>query len=141
MVKTSNGSVLLISIHPFYASQILLKRKLVEFRRKRPERELEYLVIYSTSPVKAVVGYAEVTGIDQGTPEELWNRYYNVGGIDKKSLMGYFHPLDQGYAIKLGKVFSLNTPRPLESILDNSVPPRCFQYLSHDVIGRLQWLP
>jgi len=47
----------ILSIKPQYANAILKKEKTVEFRKKVFKNEVDRVYIYSSSPVKRIVGY------------------------------------------------------------------------------------
>jgi predicted transcriptional regulator len=53
--------------------------KQVEFRKRAFGRQVSYVVVYSSSPVKQVVGFFEISGIDEASPGQLWRRYSQVG--------------------------------------------------------------
>ena len=66
---------LFISVKPKYANAILEGTKTVELRRTRPNLPDGSLVIlYSSTPTRAVVGWAHLTGVREGTPIEIWDR-------------------------------------------------------------------
>src|SRR5690348_16037028 len=67
---------LFISVKPRYANAILEGTKTVELRRTRPNLPDGSLVIlYSSTPTRAVVGWAQLTAVRVGTPLEIWNKY------------------------------------------------------------------
>jgi predicted transcriptional regulator len=63
---------LLVSLHPRHASNILSGEKTVELRRRFPERHMRgaLALIYSTSPVQAIVGVAR--GFNLGSTSDRW---------------------------------------------------------------------
>lgn len=62
MASTRVGRVALISIRPRYAHAILDGRKTVEFRKRRLAEDVTHVVIYSTRPDRAVIGFFELGG-------------------------------------------------------------------------------
>jgi len=133
----SSGPVALISIHPQFADRILTGRKRVEFRKMRFTNSITHVVLYATSPVKRILGYFTVKGIDHASPPDLWRRYQGVAGIEEASFFSYFRKCNNGIAIKVDKVFRLPEPHPL-SILDSELtPPRSFCYLPIGSVERL----
>lgn len=140
MAATDPGAVLLISVHPRFAEEILSGRKRVEFRRKRPGRRLDYLVIYATAPQKVIVCFAEVKEVDKGKPIRIWQRYAKVSGIDRASFLKYCGDQPSACAISLGRVYSLRDPQPISFVDEAQTPPQGFRYVSADCIPRLRAL-
>ena len=97
----------LMSIKPEFVNRILTGEKQYEFRKSIFKENVERIYIYSSYPVKKIVGYFEVDEIMHKSPEELWNSYSEVSGISKKDFFEYFKDREKGYAIKINnlKVF------------------------------------
>ena len=76
----------LMSIKPKYANAIFGGSKKVEFRKICFEGSVKRVYVYSSAPVKRIVGFFTVEKIDKDTPEKLWKRYENVGGILREDL-------------------------------------------------------
>ena len=63
--RCGRGRVLLLSLKPRYADAILSGAKTIELRRTRPNIKVPALaLIYSTSPVRSLVGSCCVESID-----------------------------------------------------------------------------
>ena len=92
---------LLISIKPEFVKKILAYEKLYEFRKSIFKEDIDKIFIYSTYPVKKIVGYFEVGEIICETPHELWNSFSEVSGISKKDVFKYYANSNEGYAIKI----------------------------------------
>jgi predicted transcriptional regulator len=136
MVGEANSVVALMSINPQYANLILEGRKKVEFRKTRFAQDVSYVIIYATSPVQRVVGFFEVNGVMEATPDELWQRYHSVGGVDRAFYDAYYQFKQHGIAIEVGNVEILEFPIPLDC-LDISSPPQSYRYVNWEV---LNWL-
>ena len=67
MAQAAPGRVALMSIHPRYAHAILEGRKTVEFRKRPLAEDVTHVVIYSTVPDRAVIGYFTVDGQETRT--------------------------------------------------------------------------
>ena len=67
------GNALLLSIHPEYAEKIFDGTKRVELRRVRPRLQNgDLVIVYVSSPVKAVCGAFRVDNVVAGTaPDKL----------------------------------------------------------------------
>lgn len=106
--------------------------KQVEFRKRGFGREVSHVVVYASNPVKQVVGFFEVLGIEEDSPRRLWNRYAHVGGIDKEDYDGYFSKAPSGVAIKVGRVYVLRQPFPLTQLKPGLRAPQSYAYLSEN---------
>jgi len=107
-------------------------KKKVEFRRSKFGEQVSHIVVYATSPVQKILGYFEVAHIQEGSPQELWTRYGDVGGASREEFRAYYRSADQGIAIGVGDMRVLQTPLPL-SVLGTSLnPPQSFAYLDDD---------
>lgn len=133
MVKDSTRQVVLMSIHPQYARKILSGDKTVEFRRTRLHRDIRQVVIYATAPTGLLVGAFEIAGVEVGTATELWFRHGRQGCIPQSRFAQYFEGARQGVAIRIGQVFELPVPVPLEEFVPLRRPPQSYCYIGNDV--------
>ena len=92
---------LLISIKNEFVKKILAYEKLYEFRKSIFKEDVDKIFIYSTYPVKKIVGYFEVNEIICESPQELWNSFSEVSGISKKDFFKYYANSNEGFAIKI----------------------------------------
>lgn len=90
-----------MSIKPEFVSKILAHEKLYEFRKSIFKQDVEKIFIYSTYPVKKIVGYFDVHEIICESPKELWNSFSEVSGISKKDFFNYYEGHEEGFAIKI----------------------------------------
>jgi predicted transcriptional regulator len=127
--KMSARCAALMSIYPEFASRILAGEKLVEFRRRPPARAITHIVIYATSPVKAVVGVAEVERLERGSPQRLWRDFGDVGGIRREDFFRYFSGTSEGFAYVVGKTWSCASPIPLGQDGLPATAPQTFRYV------------
>ena len=92
---------LLMSIKPEFVGKILAYEKLYEFRKSIFKQKVEKVFIYSTYPVKKIVGCFEVGEIICESPIELWNSFSDVSGIFEKDFFKYYEGSEEGFAIKI----------------------------------------
>lgn len=92
---------LLISIKPEFVEKILTHEKQYEFRKSIFKQNVEKIFIYSTYPVKKIVGYFEVSEIICESPIELWNSFSEVSGISRSDFFKYYGGCNEGFAIKI----------------------------------------
>ncbi len=138
MASSSTRSIVLLPILPKYAAPIMEGTKRVEFRKRAFGRQVSHVVVYSSSPVKQVVGFFKILDIDEASPEQLWRRYSQVGGIEKSDFDRYFAQAPRGVAIKVGKVHVLSQPLPLSLLQPGFRPPQSYAYLSQEVFERIR---
>jgi predicted transcriptional regulator len=137
MAQEQVNDIALMSIKPIYVDAILSGEKKVEFRKQRFKRNVEYVVIYSTSPVKRIVGYFSISYIKTARPNELWKEYEEIAGLDEPSFREYFRGHEHAVAIEIGDVTNLLKPFPLSEIFKEINPPRSFCYISKNSFERL----
>ena len=133
----ATGRVALMSIHPRYAWAILEGRKTVEFRKRRLADDVTHVVIYSTLPDRAVVGYFAVEGQVTSTPASLWGQFHDRGVIDESDFFTYYAGRDRATGIRVGAVTRLRTPLSLALDLGVPHPPQSFQYLPSDRFAKV----
>ena len=122
----------LMSIHPRFANAILAGAKRVEFRKRPLATDVRVVVIYTTSPVKAVTGEFTVAEQVIDTPEALWERFSDVGGIEPDGFFDYFAGHEQAVGIVIDEVKAYQHPKPLQDVDPGARPPQSFKYLRLD---------
>ena len=105
---------ILLSIKPQYAQAILDGTKTVEFRKTRIRPSVKIAEIYMSRTIKKIVGSAEVPEIIEDTPENLWERFQEVGGIPKEEFFKYFENKDKGFALLLKKVQTFSEDKQIK---------------------------
>lgn len=135
MVEAEAVRVALMSIRPEFAYAILSGEKTVEFRRRPIRASVTHVLVYATSPVKAIVGWFAVDGIAVRRPAELWAEHGQSGAIDRHRFDLYFDGTEQGAAVMVGDVWELPDPVPLRRFgLER--PPQSYRYLSWSSLER-----
>jgi predicted transcriptional regulator len=123
----------LVSIRPNYAQKILEGHKTVELRRRFPEVSTigATALIYSSSPVQAIVGHAVIADVHRLPVKKIWRDFGGAACISKADFEDYFVGLEYGFAILLKNVKSLD--RQLKAAdLRNAygfIAPQSFRYL------------
>ena len=113
---------ILLPIKPEYANKIVNQTKLYEYRKNLCKKNVDKIIIYSTSPVKRVIAEVEVKSILSNTPDKLWNETKQYSGISKNKYMKYFENKSIAYAYELGSVIVYKYPKKLEDIGINYYP-------------------
>lgn len=126
-----------MSLHPRYATAILDGRKSVELRRQRvavpPGTKV---ILYATSPVMALVGTATVTGVQIGTPSEIWKTHKEHGAISRRDYLTYMEGAEQASALLLDAVRPFSDPVPLAHLRAGGSfhPPQSYRYVDPDTL-------
>lgn len=116
--------------------------KTVELRRRFPiyipNHSRAY--IYSTSPIRALVGSLEIAEVLRLPISTIWEQYKDGACVEKSDFDNYFSGLDEGFALEVSSVSPL--PRSLSlSELRNRFgfrPPQSFQYVKRELQTALQ---
>lgn len=132
---------ILISIKPKYVDLILSGLKRVELRKRIGN---EFIVgtrifIYSSSPVKMIVGAAVISDVSRGLPSDLKGSLLNDAKISVEEYDAYFKGCSEVYGVWLKDVTVLRQGVPLEFIRRvGMVPPQSYSYIrSEELLGRL----
>jgi predicted transcriptional regulator len=138
MARTTDRTVVLLSIKPKFADAIMAGEKRVEFRRVRCRPDVKVVLVYATSPVQRLVGYFDVAFIDESSPEGLWRRYGAVGGISQDEYQRYYAGAQTAIAIGVGKVHRLPGLCRLRQLSPTATPPQSFHYFPLQSLDRLE---
>lgn len=127
-------SAIFLSVKPKYAKAILSGRKTVELRRTRPQelRQGSLIVLYASSPVKAVLGTAHVESIVATSPESLWSLVKNSAGVTREEFDLYFRGAAEAVGIFIESPATAPAPYELSAIRrdwPDFHPPQAFRYL------------
>lgn len=132
-----------LSIKPKYAEQILAGTKTVELRRVRPRIGAGALVVmYASSPTRAVCGAFEVDRVVTRSPAELWPLVEHQAGVTREEFDAYYRGAEHGVAIFVRAAFGADEPYGLDEIRRDVPafhPPQAFRYL-HGLGGHAQAL-
>ncbi|HZV61224.1 MAG TPA: ASCH domain-containing protein [Methylophilaceae bacterium] len=135
---------LLLSIRPKYAEQIFAGQKTVELRKVKPKVSSgDTVLVYVSSPTKALLGAFEVDRVVEETPHNLWNTVSEAAGITKEEFANYYGGAEKAYGIFIKKSWHLDVPLALSSLKDkwkNFHPPQSYRYVSSkeaDILGVL----
>lgn len=119
---------ILLSINPEHVENILKGIKKYEYRKIACRRRVDKIIIYSTTPIKKVVGEAEVIDILQKEKDELWHETENESGITKTFFDEYYKNKETAVAYKLGKVTKFEKPKELQEY-GIKCAPQSFVYI------------
>lgn len=95
---------IVLPIKPNYAEKILSNEKKYEFRKKICTENIDKIYLYATSPVKKIVGEAEVLEKIMMDKKTLWKLTEKQAGITADYYEKYFLNCEMACAYKIGKV-------------------------------------
>lgn len=113
---------LLMSINPEHVENILAGKKRYEYRKTKCKEFVDTILIYSTSPIKKIVGEVEIKDIIKDSPSIVWNKTAAAAGIDRVYFDNYYSGRAFAVAYVLGKVHRFKTPRTLADYGIKSAP-------------------
>jgi len=126
----------LLSIKPTYVQAIVKGDKRYEFRKSIfTKKKLEKVYIYSTAPVKKIVGSFRVGRIFEDHPERLWNQLKRFSGLNYIEFFRYFEGKERGFAIEIESVEEFKNPIDPKDFIPNFVPPQSFYYLDSSILS------
>ncbi len=124
----------LLSIKPKYIEAILRGDKRYEFRKSIfRDRKIGKVYMYSTAPVKKIVGTFRMGRIIEDHPECLWKQLQRFSGLDNAEFFRYFSGIKRGYAIEIANVKEFETPIDPRDLIPGFVPPQSFCYMDFSI--------
>lgn len=146
---TMPANILLLSIKPEYAHKIFSGEKTVELRRVRTRLNTGDLVlIYVSSPRKALVGTFEVEHISQIKLEDVqrdlnkfWTQVKDKAGISSEKFENYYRGASLVVGIFVRNVITFDVPIDLEQVrkkMPKFKPPQSYHYLTDSEMSVLK---
>jgi len=129
--------VAFMSIKPPYALKLVAGDKKFEFRKILPKQKVSHIVIYATSPMKKIVGVAEVESIDVASPAITWEKTKHAAGISYDAYMEYFKNVKQAVAIKIKNITRLSNFIEPDRIRKGFKVPQSFLYTDSDFMEKV----
>lgn len=128
----------LMSIKPVYAHAIERGEKIVEFRKKPFANSVILVYVYSSAPVKRIIGCFHVKGIACDTPENIWRQYSDVGCIDQEKFYKYYKGKSKAYGILIERFEKFESHKDPKDFDESFRAPQSFSYI--DNVEQLKWL-
>lgn len=119
----------LLSIKPEFVEKIFAGTKKYEFRKSLfKKRDVKYVVIYASAPIKRVVGEFEIDDIVSDDVDIVWELTGKHSGITKSFYNSYFQDKKIANAIRIGHLTKYEKARPL-SDFNILQAPQSFCYI------------
>ena len=110
-------SAIMLSIRPEHARNILDGIKTVELRRRFPENAAGmWLLLYASSPTRALVGAARVHRVHRLPLTQLWHTYRAAANVSREQFNQYFADRRVGSAIILQHAIRFERIVPLHEL-------------------------
>ena len=127
----------LLSIKPKYVESIMNGDKQYEFRKIIfRNRDIERVFIYSTAPVKKIIGSFLIGDIIEDHPNTLWEQFKDYSGLTDDKFFAYFKGSDKGFAIEIKRLDKFSNIIDPKDIFPNFVPPQSFCYVDIPLVPR-----
>lgn len=126
------SDTIIISIHPVFVDKILSGKKKYEFRKHLP-KDVRYMLVYTTSPVKRITALVEIDSIITDTPDIVWRKTRKQAGVSKVFFDSYFRNKPIAYAAKFKRVHELSTPILINNLKGIKNAPQSYIYLQEPI--------
>jgi predicted transcriptional regulator len=126
---------ILLSIKPEYSEKIFSGEKKFEFRKKKPIKPIEKVFVYESRPSKHIAGWFTIKKVITDSPESIWHKCKNKGGIREKNYFEYCNGNKIIHALEIDNFHQFECPiNPLKTN-PNFKPPQNFSYLENSVLS------
>lgn len=115
-------SKILMSIKPEYANKIFDGTKKYEYRKTVPKEKVNKIIVYSSYPVKKVIGEIEIEYILKDAKEIVWNKTKDYSGVTKKKYDDYYKNKKFAIAYKISKIVKYQSVKELENFGIKTAP-------------------
>ena len=123
----------LMSIKPRYAHAIFDRTKKFEFRKSLfAQKNVDTVVVYSSSPQKKIIGYFKIGKILADSPSKIWDLCHEFAGIGQDDFFTYFKDKDLAHAIQIKSVTKFDEEIDPRAITPEFRPPQSYCYLKPD---------
>jgi predicted transcriptional regulator len=133
-VKNVAKKSILISVKPSYARMIIEGSKTIELRRRFTETMSPdmRILVYSTSPIKQIIGECQLQAVHRLPLGELWHLACRDAMISWSTFKSYFDGLQEGYGLVLKHPRAFDNPISLNELraVHNTNPPQSFRTVS-----------
>jgi predicted transcriptional regulator len=123
-----------MSVLPRFGDALLDGSKTVEIRRRRARfTNGTTLLLYASTPVRALVGAVSVRSTDTARPEDLWARWGPQTALTHPEFHGYLDGMPQACAIVLSGAVAFSTPVELAQLRERYngfVTPQSYRFVA-----------
>lgn len=124
---------LLLSLRPRFAEAILSGVKTVELRRRPISAQPNTpIILYASSPTKAIVGTVRLRDVHALAPNDAWHAHQHSLGLTRCEFDAYLDGSPCAYLLLLHRICTLDRPLPLNDLRRDGPfqPPQSFRYVA-----------
>lgn len=128
---------LFIAVKPKYANKLISGQKDIELRKMKPHvQQGDYVIIYASAPIKAVIGFGKVKKIIVCSPNEMWAKHSTRLGIKQQEFDSYYanHKKAIGIEFEMIKPITPIGLEELKKVDPNFHPPQIYRYVTNEEI-------
>jgi predicted transcriptional regulator len=132
----NDRNAILISVKPEYVDLIFQGIKTIELRRRFCDSVTAgtKIFIYSTSPIKKLVGFAIVKSVIKTNIKKLWQIAGKESCVNYDYFCNYFNGIEYGYGIELEKPVLLKQQIGLTQLRAKKyMPPQSYMFVSDNL--------
>ncbi len=118
-------------IKPIYAQRLVIGEKKYEFRKSPIRNDLTHIIIYASSPIKKIIGLAEVRCVLEAAPSTIWDKTKHAAGIERKAFDAYFQGKKKAYSIEIKKIIRFKKEVEIAQLENGFKVPQSFSYVDH----------
>lgn len=108
--------------------------KKYEFRKNiwKNSTKVGKVYIYSSSPIKKIVGIFTLGNVYEDNPGNLWKNFKDFSGLDEEEFFNYFKNCEKGFAIEIKTIEFFDVPIDPFQDFSNFKPPQSFYYINEN---------
>lgn len=115
-------STILMSIKPKYVIKLFDGSKKYEYRKTKCKNIPDKIIVYSSSPIKKVIGELIIEEVLYGHKEKIWDKTNIHGGIEKNKYDDYFKNKEYAVAYKIKEYVKYDIPKELKEYNVDKAP-------------------
>ena len=123
----------LLSIKPRFVEKILDGVKRFEFRKGIFKQDVEKVYIYSSYPIKEIVGYFKIGVVHTGSPQNIWRKCGKEGSISKEEFFKYFEGKEIAFGIEIDELIIFEQSVNPRDIFPEFIAPQSYYYLNEKI--------
>ena len=128
-------SIVLMSIKPEYVNKIFSGEKKYEYRKKVCKENIEKIIVYSSSPIRKVVGELKIKRVLYDKKSIVWNKTYRFGGITKAKFDNYYENYDYAIAYEIEKAILYDKQKDLKDF-NVKMAPQSYVYIKDGSLSK-----
>ena len=140
-MRLDRKRMVILSLKPRFAEAILTGVKTVELRRTEPKIVVPTrALLYSASPVRALLGTCIITNVRSADLAALWREYGSRSDLSYLEFQQYFKGVEAGTALTLTEPEAFSRRVPLQDLRARPRgfrPPQSFAYVDTETGDRL----